>query len=137
MHAPVYSTISLIAEIIISGIIFYTFYSGYKRNKFPTKLAFAALIYETLFNISYMATRTKAHAGKFTQPFELALAAFHGILSLVMFIALIIFFFIAWRKYKKEINFFKEHRLITILFLIFWTTSIISGILFYFIAYIF
>ncbi len=135
MHIPLYSTITLVAEIIISCIIFYTFYRSYKYHKFPTKLAAFALLYEIIFNISYMATRVKANTEKIEIPWHVVLAAFHGILSLLMFVSLIIFMLLAWRNYKKEVNYFKLHKNITTIFLIFWSISVLSGIILYFIEY--
>lgn len=139
MHAPLYSTITLIAELIISTVIYYTLYQGYKYNKFPTKLAAFALLYEIIFNISYMASRvpSQQHAAKVASPFLIGLAIIHGILSLVMFIALVIFFIFAWRAYRKGNNFFASHKILTWLFLIFWTFSIVSGVLFYIVEYVF
>ena len=137
MHAPLYSTITLFAEIIISIIIYYSLYSGYKKNKFPLKLSSFALLYEVIFNISHMTTRVSAHTNaKVSSPFIILLAITHGILSLIMFIALIVFFILAWRHYRKGENYFKKHKIISIIFLIFWTFSIVSGILFYLVDYL-
>lgn len=135
MNIPLYSTITLFAEIVISTIIFYTFYQSYMHNKFPVRLAGFALLYEIIFNISYMASRVPSHTEKIEIPWHIALAIFHGTLSLVMFLALIVFFILAWRKYRKGINYFKIHTIMTILFLVFWSLSVLSGILFYFVEY--
>ena len=136
MHAPLFSTITLFAEIIISSIIYYTFYRSYKYNKFPAKLAGFALLYEITFNISYMVTRVHAQtASKFLPPAVIILAIIHGILSLIMFISLIVFLAFAWKNYKKGANYFKMHKLLTSVFLIFWTVSVLSGILFYIFDY--
>ena len=133
---PLYSSFTLFTEIIITIAILYTFYSGYKKNKFPTKIAFAALIYETFFNVSYMTMRIFTHEEK---PHEVDpdawLAATHGITSLLMFILLIIFILLAWKNYKKGINYFKKHKIITFLFLFFWMIAILSGIAFYIAEY--
>jgi hypothetical protein len=138
MHAPLISTITLLTEVIISTIIYFTLYQGYTQGKFPTKLAFFALIYETLFNITYMFSRVPGHTkvAKIEAPYVVGLAIIHGILSLIMFVALVIFFIAAWRNYKKEVNYFKAHKILTWTFLFFWTFSIVSGILFYFVEYV-
>lgn len=138
MNVFLYSTITLIAELLVSTIIYYTLYQGYKNDKFPTKLAFGALLYEAIFNISYMVSRVPAHAkaAKLENPFVVGLAIVHGTLSLLMFIALIVFFLFAWTQYRKEINYFKNHKILTFTFLFFWTFSIVSGVLFYFIVYL-
>jgi hypothetical protein len=75
-----------------------------------------------------------AHAASL---FLIILAIIHGTLSLLMFVALVVFFIFAWRSYKKGVNFFATHKILTWLFLIFWTFSIVSGVLFYFVEYIF
>lgn len=139
MHAPLYSTITLVAELGISVIIYYSLYSGYKQNKFPAFLAGFALLYETLFNISYMISQAPHHAKalRIESPFVVSLAITHGVLSLLMFIALIIFFIFAMIRYRKGVNYFQNHKTLTMTFLVFWTFSIISGILFYFVEYVF
>lgn len=137
MHGPFFSTITLFTELLVSAAVYFTIYKGYRHNKFPTKIAFSALLYETLFNISYMFSRVPSHAkaAKATPPSLILLAVVHGILSLVMFVALIVFFILAYKNYKKERNYFFEHKKLTYAFLFFWTFSIISGVLFYFLAY--
>lgn len=137
MHGPLFSTITLFTELLVSSVVYYTIYKGFKHNNFPTKLAFVALFYETFFNISYMATRVPAHtkAAKNEAGFVILLAIIHGTLSLIMFVALVVFFIIAWRIYKKEINYFAIHKKLTFTFLFFWTFSILSGILFYILEY--
>jgi hypothetical protein len=139
MHAPLFSTITLFTELIISAIIYYTLYSGFKQHKFPEKVAAFALLYETIFNITYMASRVPGHTrvAKIETPFVIGLAITHGILSLIMFIALIIFFIFAWIYYRRGINYFKVHTKLTVTFLIFWTFSIVSGVLFYLVEYVF
>ena len=137
MAAPFQSTFTLFAEIIITCIVLYIFYSGYYKNRFSKWLAGFALGYEIIFNISYMVSRMITHsmAVSHDTAFEIALAAFHGTLSLIMFILLIVFLIFAWKNYSKGVNYFKEHRKMTILFLIFWLVSVLSGILFYLIEY--
>jgi hypothetical protein len=134
---PLFSTITLLAEIVISCIVFLSIYQGYFNNKFPVKLVTFALLYETIFNISYMVSKAINHVKveKISPPSIIALAIIHGTLSLIMFISLVIFFILAWKGYKKGINFFKEHKKTTTTFLIFWTLSVSSGIIFYFVEY--
>lgn len=137
MHGPLFSTVTLFTELLVSAAVYYTIYKGYRHSKFPTKISLAALAYETVFNISYMFSRVPSHAkaAKTTPPLLILLAIIHGILSLIMFVALIVFFVLAYKNYKKERNYFFEHKKITYAFLFFWTFSIVSGILFYFLEY--
>ena len=136
MNAPLLSNVSLITELLVSASVIYTFYQGYKHNKFPTTLVSITLLYEILFNISYMATRTKSQVGSRTFNFDVLLAIIHGTLSLIMFVALIVFMMIAWGRYKKGQNYFKDHKILTWVFLFFWTFSVLSGVLFYILRYI-
>lgn len=135
---PLYSTFALFTEFILSGIIYFTIYQGYKYNKFHAKLAAFALLYEIIFNITYMTSRffSETKEAKTELSFVVGLAIAHGILSLIMFISLIIFFIMAWKNYHKGVNYFKVHKNLTITFLIFWTLAVLSGALFYFMEYI-
>jgi hypothetical protein len=116
----------------------YTFYSGYKNNKFPYALTGVTLSYEILFNISYMASRELGphNPSKLGPPFEVGLAIFHGTFSLLMFLLLLILMFFAWKNYKKGINFFHEHKNLTVTFIICWLVAVFSGYLFYYQAYL-
>jgi hypothetical protein len=138
MAAPLYSTITLVAELFVSAAIYYSIYSGYKKNKFPSVLAGAALAYELIFNITYMAGRVPSHVkvAKIETPFIVGLAILHGVLSLIMFVALIVFFIFAWKAYRKGKNYFFEHKNLTFTFIVFWTFSILSGVIFYLVEYI-
>ncbi len=142
--APLFSTFTLLTEIVITTLVLYIFYAGYYKNHFPYKIAGFALAYEIIFNISYMAYRSFLHvanesatsaAVEVETPFQTGLAIFHGIISLVMFIALVVFLIVAWKNYKNNVNYFKKHKAITLTFIIFWLIAVISGIAFYFIIY--
>ena len=135
---PLFSTFTLFTEILVTASVLYILYSGYKHNIYRKKLVFITLAYEILFNISYMSLRAieheKAPAHVHT-PFHIAVAAFHGIFSILMFILLIVFLLFAWRRYEKGENFFKEHKKLTWTFIVLWMTAISSGLLFYYLAY--
>src|SRR5579859_3968548 len=123
MIAPAYSTFALIAEPFVTVAVFYTFYEGYFHSRFPTKVAFGAVLYETLFNISYMFYKLPSHISRFNKAWYTALAATHGILSIVMFISLVVFLILAYRNYIKDINFFHKHRNMSVVFLCFWLVA--------------
>lgn len=119
--------------------VLYIFYSGYKKNQFPFKLTYFALSYEILFNISYMIYRAITHEVNYVShmspPFYTFLAIFHGTFSLLMFLALLAFLFTAIKKYKKEENYFYNHKVLTFTFLFFWMIAILSGFIFYYVSY--
>jgi uncharacterized membrane protein YozB (DUF420 family) len=135
MIAPAYSTFALIAEPIVTFAVFYTFYQGYKNGHFPAKIAFGAVLYETAFNISYMFYKLPAHISRFNKAWYTALAATHGILSIVMFIGLVIFLVLAYRNYEKGINYFKKHKYVSIVFLSFWLIALLTGFAMYYTTY--
>lgn len=136
---PIFSTFTLITEIFVTVAVLFIFYQGYKHNKFFPKLVFFVLAYETLVNITYMSYRALTHTADVGPhhhtAFHIGVAIFHGVMAIIMFVALVVFFIIAWRKYKKGINYFKEHKIFTIIFVILWMTAVFSGLLFYYLAY--
>jgi heme A synthase len=135
---PWFSTFTLFTEIIVTSAILYVIYTGYVKNEFPGHVAAAALSYEILFNISYMASRLFTHEDS-TQypdsPFHVALAIFHGTFSLIMFVLLLVFMFFAWRGYRSGKNYFRIHKKLMVVFLISWMIAVLSGFLFYYEAY--
>jgi hypothetical protein len=137
MHAPLYSTIALLAEILVSSAIFYTFYQGYKHDKLPEKVAIGALVYEVIFNISYMIYRLPARETGANKSLLTGLGIFHGTLSLLMFVSLITFFVLAIKNYRRNVNYFLVHKRPTFVFLFFWSLSVLSGFVLYFVEYSF
>ena len=137
-NIPWFSTFTLVTETFVTIGVLYILYSGYYKNKFLTKLAAVTLSYETLFNISYMAYRALTHDDDTAHPdsaFHIGLAIFHGTFALLMFVALVIFMYFAWKNYKAGINFFQKYKKLTLVFLIAWMIAVLSGFLFYYEAY--
>lgn len=133
---PLFSTFTLVTEVIITCLILYIFYAGYKQNVFHKKIVFFTLAYEIIFNISYMSYRALTHVHEREHSgFHIAVAAFHGIFSILMFILLIVFFVVAWKKYGQGKNFFKDHKVLTFGFIFLWMIAIFSGLGFYYLAY--
>lgn len=138
-NIPWFSTFTLFTEVLVTAGLFYVFYSGYFKNKFPFRLTAAVLAYEALFNISYMTYRAFTHVDSTAHPhspLHIGVAIFHGTFSLLMFILLIIFMIVAWKSYARGANYFQEHKRLTIIFLAAWMVAILSGILFYYEAYL-
>jgi hypothetical protein len=136
---PLFSTFTLFTEMLVTVFIVFIFYKGYRYNVFHTKIALFTLLYEILFNISYMSYRALTHEANVGAhhhtPFHIGVAVFHGIFSISMFLLLIIFLLTAWKKYKSGKNFFFEHKILTFTFLVLWFIAISSGLLFYYLAY--
>lgn len=135
MVAPAYSTFALLAEPFVTAAVFYTFYQGYKNNRFPARVAFGAVLYETAFNISYMFYKLPSHFSRFNKAWYTALGATHGILSIVMFVGLIVFFLMAYKNYTRGTNYFRKHKYVSIIFLSFWLIALFTGFALYYTTY--
>lgn len=86
--------------------------------------------------MSYRALTHDAKVGQHIHTsFHTGVAIFHGVFSLTMFILLIIFLLVAMRKYSQGFNFFKKFKWLTFTFVFLWMVAILSGILFYYLAY--
>jgi hypothetical protein len=139
MHTlPWFSTFTLFTEIGVTAALLYVFYRGYRYNSFPFRVAALTLAYEIVFNMSYMSYRALTHIDPPEHPhssFHVAVAAFHGIFSLLMFVLLLWFMFVAWRNYRNGVNYFRLRPRLTSVFLIAWLTAVGSGFFFYYLAY--
>lgn len=131
---PAFSTFSAISELFVTAAVFYFFSMALRRNDFRWALIGITIAFETLFNITYMASRLGQSAqANLPQPaWVVALLAGHGTLSLAMFLGLIAFILIAYRRHRVEgINLFATRRRLTYAFLALWTLSVLSGELIY------
>jgi uncharacterized membrane protein YozB (DUF420 family) len=133
-------TFTLLTEILLTCSVIYIFFEGYNKNIFHRKLALLSIFYETFANLTYMMSKMLGEKSAVTtnidsSHFYVFLAVFHGLLSLAMFISLVTFLFLAFKNYRNEINYFREHKKLTISFIIFWLVSVSSGALLYFLTY--
>lgn len=139
MAIPIWSVVTLVTELGVTAAVFFVIWKAYSAGRFIRPLAFGVLAYEVLFNISYMLSRSLQRAGGqagVKDPGEIALAIFHGTFSLVMFVALIVFFFVAASRYARGENYFFIHRRLTVVFLWAWTVSVLSGAAFFVLLYL-
>lgn len=131
MIIPLWSIATLVTEFFVTAVIFYVIWTAVSRLSFNRTLAFGVIAYEVVFNISYMVFRSIEHEKEAKSIVENsgteALALFHGIFSLIMFISLIIFFLVADRHYAKGENYFVHHHRLTRIFLFAWGASVLSG----------
>ncbi len=135
MTAPFFSIFALVAELCVTTLIFYIIWTAISEVRFKRKLAFGVLAYEVIFNISYMVLKSIGEDGTSTVSMksggDIALAIFHGTFSLLMFVALVLFFLVADRHYAKGENFFVHHHRLTSVFLYAWGISVFSGAIFF------
>jgi hypothetical protein len=132
MAVPIWSTVTLLMEFVVTGAVFYIIWTGVAKMYFNRKLAFGVIVYEAFFNISYMLERSlgRESGSVVAQKSEVAaLGIFHGVFSLIMFFALVIFFLVAAKHYAKGENFFVHHHRLMRVFLYAWSVSVLSGAL--------
>jgi len=140
MDIPFWSIFTLCTELLVTASVVYVIRKAYTTGIFARTLAFGVLAYEIIFNISYMVSRElgeKAEAGEHVESGAVTLLAiFHGVFSLIMFVTLLAFFIFAARAYGRGENFFQLHKCGTITFIIAWSVSILSGIMFFTMLYV-
>lgn len=131
-----FSTFSAIAEIFVTAAVLYVVYSNVKQRPFPARLAFGTALFEFAVNMFYMISRmgqASDHPAMSTA--MIVLAATHGALSLLVFIAFVALALLAYLDSRRGKFYFAEHRVVTIVFLIFWMLSVISGEVLYFLRF--
>lgn len=134
MAPPLYSTFSAITELIITAAVVWFFWSAIKHGKYRWGIIAGALFYETMFNITYMTARFFGDHGPSADyaAWYSAFLAFHGILSLLMFIALVTFVIWAFDQTGKDrANPIGERPKLAIMFLALWGISILTGEIIY------
>ena len=93
-----------------------------ERSRAPT-------LFEALVNVMYMANRAAAAAAGH-DPVSTGVKIFfaaHGTLSLLAYLAFVIFGVLAWQEQRAQRWFFPSHPRLTWTFLVVWTISIASG----------
>jgi len=128
MSAPFFSTFSAVSELFVTASVFYIIISNYRGKPFAWKFATAVIVFEFSVNMLYMIIRMQevpAESGV-GSPYALA-AAFHGSMSLLMFILLVIFTFLARSADKRGEFYFAERPKLTFVLLGLWTISVLSG----------
>jgi hypothetical protein len=132
MHIPLWSLLVLFAELLVTASVYFIIWKAYRTGVFLRLFAFAILAYEAIFNVSYMVSKENSVSGTTVySPYETGMAIFHGVFSLVMFVALVVFFVTASRMYRRGENYFLTHQRLTITFVIAWAISILSGVAFF------
>ena len=135
---PAYSIVTLSTETVITVCLLYVIFRAYSSGRLMRWLLATILAFETLFNISYMATRAATHVMPKEHPhsaFHIGVAIFHGTFALLMFIALLVFMFFAWRGYGRGENYFKKRSTLTSMFVVAWLVALFSGYFFFYEGY--
>lgn len=132
---PLFSTFSAVTELLVTAAVVWFFYNALKKADYRWGVITAALIYETLFNITYMVSRLALHTSStdVERPgWYIGFVAFHGTLSLVMFLGLIALVVWAYERRKQGMEDpLGAHRKLSWTFLVLWFVSIGTGELIY------
>lgn len=136
---PLFSVFSAVSELVVTVAVLYVIISNMRGHALKWKLLLAALAFEIFANVSYMVYRASYIAtgtDETLTPMLRGLAGFHGALSLVMLLVLIQMSFIAYRQMQCGRQYFREHKVVSILFIIWWLVSVLSGELFFVLRYL-
>lgn len=137
MATPLFSTLSAVTELFVTAGVYWFIFQAMRHDRFHQGLITFALTYEVLVNIAYMTFRLLVPAeGSDVSGGMAALYAFHGILSLVMFISLVAFVVTALRLRRYGHNLFRARPVLTWSFMVLWAVSVLSGELIYVLTYL-
>lgn len=136
---PAFSIFSAVSELLVTAAVLYVIISNMRGDVLKWKLLFGTLAFEIFVNVSYMFYRTSAIAAETTEaltPALRTLAAFHGGLSFVMLLSLIMLSFIAYRQALLGRHYFQEHKAVSVIFIVWWLISVGSGELLFVLLYL-
>jgi hypothetical protein len=137
MDAPTFSIFSAISEVFVTIAVLYGIITTLRGNKFPKALMGSVLIFELCVNVVYMA-KMASRADKsstLSAPMK-AFFAGHGILSLLMFLAIAAVYLLALRDESNgRENWFRRNRTASYVLIFFWMVSVLSGEAIFFLRY--
>ncbi|HEY5597008.1 MAG TPA: hypothetical protein VIL47_07060 [Candidatus Bipolaricaulota bacterium] len=125
-----FSTFSAISELVVTALVLFVIFDNARGNPLRWKLLFGTLTFEVLVNVAYMVNRSlvivENHPGPPTH-WVTWLGAFHGIISLIMLIGLIVLAVLAYRSAKRGSAYFQQRPTLTGVFVALWLISVASG----------
>lgn len=129
MDIPAFSIFSAISEIFVTIGVLYAIITTLQGKPFPKVLLGCVILFEFCVNVTYMASMAaKADRGaELSQGMKLFFAG-HGTLSLLMFLALAVLYFISLVDVAKGREpWFRRHRTGTYVLIAFWMVSVLTG----------
>jgi hypothetical protein len=136
---PLFSIFSAVSELVVTVAVLYVIISNMRGQILKWKLLLAVLLFEVFVNVGYMIYRMShitGEAGESLSPLLRGLAGLHGALSLIMLLVLIQLSFLAYWEMRRGRQYFQEHRVLSVLFIIMWLVSVLSGELFFVLRYL-
>lgn len=138
-NIPVFSIFSAVSELAVTAAVLYVIISNMHGQALKWKLLLAVLVFEIFVNVGYMVYRAShiaAETSAALSPMLRGLAGFHGALSLLMLLVLIQLSFLAYWQMQRGRQYFQEHKIVSVLFIIWWLISVLSGELFFVLRYL-
>jgi hypothetical protein len=129
VNIPTFSLFSATSELFVTAIVLYTVITNLRGKPLRWKLLGGCLLFELCINVMYMVYRS----APIDTSAELAaslrlLFMVHGILSLVMFVALVLLYVVSTIDHKLgRPTWFRRHTVGTWAFLGLWLLSVGSG----------
>lgn len=129
MDIPAFSIFSAISEIFVTIGVLYAIFTTLAGKPFPKVLLGSVILFEFCVNVTYMASMAaKADRGNELSPAMKLFFAGHGTLSLLMFIALAVLYFISLVDVAKGREpWFRRHRTGSYVLVAFWMVSVLTG----------
>jgi len=124
-----FSIFTAISEVFVTAIVLYTIVGNLRGKPFQWRLLGGCLLFELCINVMYMVIRaTQADTTQALDPGMKILFAVHGIMSLVMFVALLLLYLIAVFDFKSgHPTWFQRNVRATWGVLSLWLIAVISG----------
>jgi uncharacterized membrane protein YozB (DUF420 family) len=137
MEPSTFSHFSAVSEVFVTIGVLYGIIKTMRGGKFPKAAMGAVLIFELCVNVVYMAGRA-SHADKSAE-LSTAMKIFfagHGILSLLMFIAIAAVYLLALADDSNGREpWFRRHPTGSYVLIFFWMVSVLSGEAIYLMSY--
>ncbi len=135
MTPSAFSVFTAISELFVTAGVVYVFSRSYLGRGFPWKLAALIAAFEFSVNMAYMVTRMGDHTNPAAPSPYAWLAAIHGSLSLLVFVAYVVLVFLAYFAHKRGEQYFQKRKTLFWTFLFFWFLSVGSGEAFFVMRY--
>jgi hypothetical protein len=123
-----FATFTAISELFVTAAVLYFFWRAWKHDQHRGALLAITLTFEALVNMTYMTLRFVASPPELNAtPAMTWLMAGHGSLSLVMFIALVVFAIESHRANRAGRNLVRESPRMAAALVAFWMLAVLSG----------
>lgn len=129
MNIPPFSIFSAVSEIVVTVVVLYSIIHHYRGGRLPWKLLGVALLFEFSVNVVYMVHRAAVVDSETQLSSGLRnLFILHGILSMVMFLALVLAYLYCTFEQKAGLRtWLQRHPVGTWTFIVLWIISVGSG----------